>query len=162
MGCGNGPSGLSTRFERANRLRDNRGKAVRKTKWRSGRTRQNKRGFSKLWKGCLGQLPNPVGNCTLRQGTYSEPRRDGRPNASDAFACADDLVVQMCCFQQIEAAFPPPTLSIKECHRQRTTVLDLMESRPGPNGGFTVNDNIVSRDTLGSMQRDIQFVSRER
>lgn len=41
-------------------------------------------------------------------------------------------------------------------------MFDLMESRPGPNGGFTVNDNIVSRDTLGSMQRDIQFVSRER
>lgn len=37
-----------------------------------------------------------------------------------------------------------------------------MESRPGPNGGFTVNDDIVSRDILGSMQCNIQFVSRER
>jgi hypothetical protein len=85
----------------------------------------------------------------LRQDADSDAGGDSCPNAGDTFARADDFIVHSRLLQQIEAAFPPPARSIEQGHGQRATVLDLMKSRAGPNGGFTVNDNVVSRDIFG-------------
>ena len=81
------------------------GKAVCKARWRSGRARQHEYGFPKLWKSWVRQLPDPISDRTSRQSADSKARRNGCPNASDAFASADHLVVQACLLQQIEAGF---------------------------------------------------------
>ena len=41
-------------------------------------------------------------------------------------------------------------------------MLDLMKGGPGPNGGFSMDNDIAGHDILRRMKRHVEFARRER